>query len=146
MRCLELERRVTCCFDAAAVCWFRETLPGRTHPTGMARRPSSLHWPEYFIEGAAIAVFMVSAALFAATLYHPSSPITAAISADWLRRWLMGLAMGSTAVLIVYSPWGQRSRAHMNPSMTLTFYRLGKVAGPDCLGYVTAQFTGGIIG
>ena len=58
----------------------------------------------------------------------------------------MGLAMGSTAVAIIYSPWGQRSGAHMNPAVTLTFFRLGKVARPDFAGYVTAQFAGAIIG
>jgi len=34
----------------------------------------------------------------------------------------------------------------MNPSVTLSFYRLGKVASPDALGYVAAQFVGGIAG
>ena len=58
----------------------------------------------------------------------------------------MGLAMGSTAVAIIYSPWGQRSGAHMNPAVTLTFFRLGKVARPDFVGYITAQFTGAIVG
>ena len=112
----------------------------------MASRPAALHWPEYCIEAGALGTFMVSAAVCAAILYHPWSPIAADISSDWLRRGLMGLAMGSTAVLIIYSPWGQRSGAHMNPAVTLTFFRLGKVAGPDCLGYVAAQFAGGIVG
>ena len=58
----------------------------------------------------------------------------------------MGLAMGLTAVAIIYSPWGQRSGAHMNPAFTLTFFRLGKVARHDFLGYVVAQFVGGIAG
>ena len=112
----------------------------------MASRHARLHWSEYFIEAGAIGTFMVSAAVFAAILYHPWSPIATHISSDWLRRGLMGLAMGSTAVLIIYSPWGQRSGAHMNPAVTLTFFRLGKVARPDCLGYVAAQFAGGIVG
>ena len=93
----------------------------------MASRHVALHWPEYFIEAGAIGAFMVSAAAFAAILYHPWSPIAAGISSEWLRRGLMGLAMGSTAVLIIYSPWGQRSGAHMNPAVTLTFFRLGKI-------------------
>ena len=89
---------------------------------------------------------MVSAAVFAAVLYHPSSPFSGAISNELVRRALMGLAMGSTAVAIIYSPWGQRSGAHMNPAVTLTFFRLGKVARPDVVGYVTAQFAGAIVG
>ena len=112
----------------------------------MATRPTALHWPEYFIEAGAIGTFMVSAAVFAAVLYYPSSPVAAAVSNELERRGLMGLAMGLTAVLIIYSPWGQRSGAHMNPAVTLTFFRLGKVARPDFVGYIAAQFAGGIIG
>lgn len=54
--------------------------------------------------------------------------------------------MGVTAVAIIYSPWGQRSGAHMNPAVTLTFFRLGKVERHDFLGYVVAQFVGGVGG
>jgi aquaporin Z len=84
--------------------------------------------------------------VFAALLYHPSSPIFGAIPNGLVRRALMGLAMGSTAVAIIYSPWGQRSGAHMNPAVTLTFFRLRKVARHDAVGYVVAQFTGAIAG
>src|SRR5438552_14834483 len=112
----------------------------------MATRVTSLHWPEYLIEAGAIGTFMISAAVFAAVLYHPSCPISGTISNELIRRALMGLAMGSTAAAIIYSPWGQRSGAHMNPAVTLTFFRLGKVARPDLAGYVAAQFAGAIGG
>jgi aquaporin Z len=62
------------------------------------------------------------------------------------RRTLMGLAMGLTAVALIYSPWGRRSGAHLNPATTLTFWRLGKVATPDALAYAAAQVAGGIAG
>ena len=58
----------------------------------------------------------------------------------------MGLAMGLTAIALIYSPFGARSGAHMNPALTLTFFRLGKVSGQDAIGYVAAQFTGGALG
>jgi aquaporin Z len=58
----------------------------------------------------------------------------------------MGLAMGATLIALVYSPWGQRSGAHMNPATTLAFWRLGRVAGWDALGYIAAQFVGGTAG
>src|SRR5262245_29954222 len=89
---------------------------------------------------------MVSAAAFASLLFHPGSPVAAQIHDEQLRRLLMGLAMGLTAVAIIYSPWGQRSGAHMNPAITLTFLRLGKVNGGDVAGYIAAQFAGGFLG
>src|SRR5262249_59622797 len=101
--------------------------------------PRTRHWPEYLIEAGALGMFMISAAVFAAILYHPSSSVAAGITNEWVRRALMGLAMGATAVSIIYSPWGQRSGAHMNPAVTLTFFRLGKVAGEDFIAYVAAQ-------
>jgi aquaporin Z len=112
----------------------------------MADRPRSIHWPEYLIEGAGLGLFMVSAAVFGALLNHPASPFVHAIPSALLRRALMGVAMGSTAVAIVYSRWGQRSGAHINPAITLTFYRLGKVARRDAIAYVAAQFIGGAFG
>jgi aquaporin Z len=58
----------------------------------------------------------------------------------------MGIAMGLTAVAIIYSPLGKRSGAHMNPAVTMAFLRLGKIRVPDAFGYVLAQFAGGTAG
>lgn len=104
------------------------------------------HWPEYLIEAACLGLFMISAFTFGTILEHPASPVHQAIANPTLRRLLMGLAMGSTAIGIIYSPWGKQSGAHINPSTTLTFFRLGKVAGWDALFYVVFQFAGGLIG
>ena len=104
------------------------------------------HWPEYLIEGASLAVFMVSAFTFATILEHPASPVHQALPSPLLRRFLMGVAMGATAVSIVYSPWGKRSGAHINPSTTLTFFRLGKVNRWDAIFYIGSQFFGGLLG
>ncbi|HEX9453533.1 MAG TPA: aquaporin [Candidatus Binatia bacterium] len=104
------------------------------------------HWPEYLIEAAGLGLFMISAFTFATLLEHPASPIHQAIANPLLRRLLMGLAMGGTAIAIIYSPWGKQSGAHINPSTTLTFYRLGKVAPWDALFYILGQFVGGALG
>jgi len=58
----------------------------------------------------------------------------------------MGLAVGATVVAIVMSPWGKQSGGHMNPALTLAFYRLGKVSLPDALFYLVAQFSGAVGG
>jgi aquaporin Z len=62
------------------------------------------------------------------------------------RRALMGLAMGATAVALIYSPLGRRSGAHMNPAVTLSFFGLGKLRTRDAAAYVVAQFAGGAAG
>lgn len=104
------------------------------------------HWPEYLIEAWALGTFMISAALFTALLEHPSSPAHSLVPNAFVRRALIGLAMGLTAIALIYSPWGQRSGAHMNPAATLTFLRLGKVMPWDAAFYIAAQFAGGVSG
>jgi aquaporin Z len=95
------------------------------------------HWPEYLMEAAGLGLFMISACVFAILLFHPASPVAGFRGGHLARRALMGLAMGTTAVALIYSPWGQRSGAHLNPAVTLTFLRLGKVRGWDAAFWAT---------
>ena len=104
------------------------------------------HWPEYSIEAAGLAAFMLSALGFTLLLEHPASPLREALPDAFMRRALMGCAMGATLIALVYNPLGQRSGAHFNPVFTLTYLRLGKVAPADALLYGAAQFAGGALG
>jgi aquaporin Z len=104
------------------------------------------HWPEFLMEAALLGAFMVSACAFSVVLEHPASPARTALPDSNVRRALMGVAMGATAVALITSRWGKRSGAHINPATTLTFYRLGRVAGPDAAGYALAQFAGAVAG
>ncbi len=104
------------------------------------------HWPEYGIEALGLGLFMVSACLVVALLEHPGSAVRAALPDPTLRRALIGIAMGLTAIAIIYSPWGKQSGAHLNPAVTLTFWRLGKIAGWDAFFYACAQFIGAAAG
>ena len=104
------------------------------------------HWPEYLIEAWALGTFMLSAAVFTTLIDRPGSPLYAAIGDADLRRMLIGIAMGLTAIGLIYSPWGQRSGAHMNPAVTLTFLRLGRIRAADACGYIAAQLAGGVLG
>jgi len=111
-----------------------------------ARRALASHWPEYLMEAAGLGLFMLSACVFVALLEHPASPARQWIEDGLARRVLIGLAMGLTAISIIYSPWGKRSGAHLNPAVTLIFWRLGKIDGWDALFYIAAQFLGGVAG
>jgi aquaporin Z len=110
------------------------------------------HWPEYVIEACCLAIFMLSAMVFAVVFQHPASPLAAALphATDGplavVGRLPMGVAMGLTAAALIYSPFGRRSGAHMNPAVTLAFLRLGRIGRADALAYIAAQFAGGITG
>jgi aquaporin Z len=104
------------------------------------------HWPEYAIEAASLAGFLVAAVVITTAIEHPASPLRAGLTSPLLRRVVTGLAMGATAATIIYSRWGQRSGAHLNPSITVSFLRLGKIAPIDAGFYVAAQFAGGALG
>jgi aquaporin Z len=98
------------------------------------------------IEALCLGLFLVSAATFATLLRHPDSPLSGWIASPLVGRGLMGLAMGTTAAALIYSPFGRRSGAHMNPAVTLSFLRLGRITGLDAAAYISAQFVGGIAG
>jgi aquaporin Z len=104
------------------------------------------HWPEYLMEALGLGLFMLAACLFGTLLEYPASPVRLALPDARVRQPLMGLAMGLTALGLFYSPWGRRSGAHLNPAVTLTFLRLGKVKLTDAAFYGAAQVVGGVAG
>jgi aquaporin Z len=104
------------------------------------------HWPEYLMEAALLGLFIISAGVLTVIFEYPNSPIRQAIASADLRRFLVGIAMGMTAIALIYSPWGKQSGAHMNPAVTLTFYRLGKVKRKDAAFYILFQCLGGLLG
>ena len=110
------------------------------------RRHIQQHWPEYLMEAALLALFMLSAALFSLLFAHPASPFTKFVGEGAIQRACIGIAMGLTAITLSYSAWGKQSGAHYNPAVTLTFWRLGKIAGWDAIFYIAAQFVGGLAG
>ncbi|MFL5306536.1 MAG: MIP/aquaporin family protein [Polyangia bacterium] len=112
----------------------------------MTRDPRRVHWPEALMEALGLGLFMISAGVFGTWLEYPGSMLHQAIPDPLARRALMGAAMGLTAIGLVYSPWGRRSGAHINPAFTLTFWRLGRVSSRDAAAYVVAQFAGGLAG
>ena len=98
------------------------------------------------MEAAGLGLFMISAGAVTTLFEYPGSPLNHWIGSAFVRRSLIGLAMGVTAIGLIYSPWGQQSGAHLNPAVTLTFLRLGKVRSEDASFYVVAQFLGGLAG
>jgi aquaporin Z len=129
-----------------------DCLAGKRHTftSSAAIRPLrtalSCHWRFYIDEGVELAIFMISACVFTVWLFDPALPAQGLLPSSALRRLLMGISMGATAILIIRSPMGKRSGAHFNPAITLTYFRLGKIDQCDAGFYVVSQFLGAICG
>lgn len=104
------------------------------------------HYPEYLMEAAGLGIFMTSASVVTVIVEHPASSIRQVIADPFLLRLIIGVVMGLTAIAIIYSPWGKQSGAHINPAVTFTFFRLGKINRLDAFFYVVAQCVGGLLG
>lgn len=97
----------------------------------------------YLQEALGLAIFMISACFFGAMLFSENSSWHASLSNDTARNLLMGLAMGATALFIFYSPFTAPSGSQINPAVTITFLRLGKMCPYDAMFFIIAQFIGG---
>lgn len=103
------------------------------------------HWSHYLAEALGLAFFVGCAGLLTVLLEHPASPVRQALpDSPLLRRAFLGLGMAGVIVVVVYSPWGKRSGAHINPAVTLAFWQLGKLRAADAVWYVLAQVAGAL--
>jgi len=98
------------------------------------------------MEALGLGLFMIVASVCGTILEFPESAIHRALPNAALRRSIMGVVIGLTAIGLAHSPWGRRSGAHLNPAMTWTFFRLDRVRASVALLYTLAQFSGGLVG
>ena len=103
------------------------------------------NWKLYLMEALGLAIFMVSACFFSAMLFSPNSSWYHLFPNDMVRNIVMGPMMGLTALFIFYSPVTAPSGAHINPAVTVTFLRLGKISKENAAFYMLFQFIGGTV-
>jgi aquaporin Z len=104
------------------------------------------HWPEYVMELAEMGLYLFCTCIFATLFQHPASPIRHLLPSAIVRRACFGITVGATIAAVVLTPWGKQSGGHINPAITFTFYRLGKMEFWDAIFYGVAQFGGAIAG
>lgn len=103
------------------------------------------NWNHYLQEALGLAIFMISACFFGALIFSVQSPLYRFIPSDFSRSILMGVMMGLTALFIFYSRFTSPSGSQINPAVTLTFLRLGKMCRYDALFFILFQITGGTL-
>jgi aquaporin Z len=99
----------------------------------------------YLQEALGLAIFMISACFFSAVLFSEKSWLYHAIPGFMMRNVLMGIAMGSSALFIFYSPITSPSGSHINPAVTLAFFRIGKMCRFDAMFFILSQIIGGTL-
>jgi hypothetical protein len=97
------------------------------------------HWPEHLIGGCLLRIFLISAGFVTSRPEYLKSPLVSSLPDPIVRRFLLGTAMGLAAIALIFSPFGKRSGARMNPATILAFLRLGKIRPWDALFYILAQ-------
>ncbi len=102
------------------------------------------HWRDYLMEAAGLMTFMLGAGAFTTLFLYPGSAVQQALPSDLLRHAALGAGMGVVTFAIV-SAVGEKSGAHINPAVTWSFYRQGKIGGWDAIFYTLFQFIGAII-
>ncbi len=101
---------------------------------------------KYRDEALGLGLFMFSAGFFDALIEYPGLPLRHHLPSAFLRRLLVGLAMGATALYIFTSRFGKESGAYINPAVTIVRFRLGQIAGYDAFFYILFQLLGGSLG
>ena len=103
------------------------------------------NWIHYLQEALGLGIFMASACFFSAMLFSPKSSWYSVIPGMDIRNMLMGVAMAITAVFIFYSPLTAPSGSHINPVVSLSFLRIGKMCRYDVVFYTIFQLLGGTV-
>lgn len=119
-----------------------------TVPTAPSPQPAhaGFHWWIWGAEASGTALLVLGALSSVALVLGDGSPVRESLSSESVRLLLTGLLVGGCVSLIVISPLGRLSGAHLNPAVTLAFRIVGRISGHDVVGYLLAQLAGALVG
>jgi aquaporin Z len=103
-----------------------------------------VHLRLWAAEAAGTALLVVGAMSAIAFVLGDGSPLDGL--SESLGLLITGTLVGSIVALIVVSPLGRLSGAHLNPAITLAFSVTRMLCGWDVAGYIAAQLAGAVVG
>jgi aquaporin Z len=122
-------------------------VPGRAGGEIIGTAPQGgWHWAEWSCEFVGTALLLLGGLSAICLDFAPGSPVASAVPDHSARLLITGLLFAGTGSLVAVSPLGRRSGAHLNPSVTLAFWRRGHMHPHDLVGYVVAQVSGAFAG
>jgi aquaporin Z len=107
---------------------------------------AGFHWRIWLAEAAGTGLLVLGALSAVAFVLGDDSPVDDVLSSESARLLVTGVLVGGCVSLIVVSPLGRLSGAHINPAVTLAFGVVGRVSAHDIMGYLVAQLAGALAG
>jgi len=104
------------------------------------------HWAEWGCELVGTALLLLGGLSAVCWDFAPGSTVASVVPNHSARLLITGLLFAGTGSLVAVSPLGRRSGAHLNPSVTLAFWRRGHMHRHDLAGYIVSQVLGALAG
>ncbi|MGD1836064.1 MAG: MIP/aquaporin family protein [Nitrososphaeraceae archaeon] len=106
----------------------------------------SSHLKEYLAEMMGTMILLFSG-ISIIIIFSEDNIVTETISYNKnMENFFIAILFSGTVGVIIISPFGKVSGAHINPAVSISFWLLNKMHHHDLIGYITFQFIGGIIG
>jgi glycerol uptake facilitator-like aquaporin len=115
--------------------------------TGASRSrqaPSRARERAWISEFAATTILLFAEVVLVRLVSRPSASL--AVPGLLARLAVIGTATGLLIAVLIVSPMGRASGGHINPAVTVTFWLLRAIPGPDAIAYVVAQLLGSVTG
>ena len=104
------------------------------------------HLKEYIAEMVGTMILLFSG-ISIIIIFSEDNIVTETISYNKnIENFFISILFSGTVAVIIISPFGKLSGAHINPIVSISFWLLNKMHHNDILGYIIFQFIGGIIG
>jgi aquaporin Z len=107
---------------------------------------AGFHWRIWCAEAVGTASLVLGALSAVAFVLGDGSPVDRLPVGESARLLLTGVLVGGCVFVIVVSPVGRLSGAHINPAVTLAFSVVGRISRHDVVGYLVAQLVGALAG
>ena len=120
--------------------------PVAAPPAGGTAARGGWHWAEWLCELAGTALLLVGGLSAVCLDFGRGSPVATVVPDHSLRLLITGTLFAGAGSLVAISPLGRRSGAHLNPAVTVAFWRRGHVHPHDLAGYTGAQVAGAFAG
>jgi len=113
-------------------------------PEGVRLHPTERNWELGCLVVHGLSEFLATLLLLVTVLGCVALVLVPNVPPGFMRALAAGCLVGVSVALLVYSPMGKLSGAHMNPAVSFAFWLEGRLKTGEMLTYVLMQFGGAV--